>query len=117
MALSNGQIFTLLDKLIEQTRFGNATWIPTDSEYEYEFNGSAASVRITSIDSDGLYPIGIAILNQDGNRVRYWVVEGRSENPSEEAFDNRARALWELVVSQTDPVSSLIRDLDAMPPF
>lgn len=109
-------VFEFLDRLIEQTRYGNVRWVPTSSPWEYQWSGTEASVFIKSMDEDGLLPVGIAITNADGIRVNSWVVNTESA-PGEREFDRRVQELWSLVADEHDPVASLLRDLNNLPPF
>lgn len=109
-------IFALLDMLIEQTRFGNVKWQPTDEPFEWRFRGTEASVVLSTVDKDGELPVRLSIRNKDGRRASSWVVSDLSTS-EEAAFDTRVRELFRLVSTQEDPVASLIRDLDNMPPF
>lgn len=115
--VESGQaVFTLLDKLIEQTKFGNVQWVPGPEPYSWRFRGTEAAVILASVDKDGDLPVRLTIINKAGRRTNSWEV-GFQSSPEEEAFDVRVRELFRMVLSQGDPVGSLIRDLDNMPPF
>jgi hypothetical protein len=109
-------IFDLLDKLIKQTELRNAHWRATDRPYEWVFQGTNARVRLTSVDRDGDLPVTISILDENSRPINAWNVQEFSD-PEEEDFDDRVRHLWSLVSSADDKITSLIRDLDSMPPF
>jgi hypothetical protein len=116
MVHSPAIIFEMLDKLIQQTEFGNAKWERTDRAHEWAFQGTNALVKLTSVDSDGDFPIRLSIHDERGRQLNAWIVQYYSE-PNEEEFDSRVRTLWALVSSANDRILSLIRDLDNMPPF
>ena len=109
-------IFRLLDMVIDQTRMGNVKWETAEKPYEYRFRGTEAAITLTSIDRDGELPVRFSIFDKLGKIAGSWIVE--FNGPSEESeFDTRVQLLWSLVISQEDPVASLIRDLENMPPF
>ena len=114
--MSDESVFTLLDKLIEQTGFGNVKWMPTENRGEWNFRGTEASVMLTSVDKDNQLPVVLSIYNKDGRRTSSWLVDFHSA-PGEEEFDERVRQLFIAIRTAHDPVSSLIRDLENMPPF
>lgn len=109
-------VFDLLDRLLDQTRLGNVSWVATQRNFEWRFNGSEASIVLSSVDEDGYPPLSLAILNKDGRQTSSWTVSIVSE-PDEEEFDSRVRELFTIVSSSNNPMLSLIRDLDNLPPF
>lgn len=114
MAEADG-IFRLLDKLIEQTEFGNLEWT-SQSPFEWSWRGTEAAIVLRSVDGDGDYPVRISILDKHGAVASSWIVLHTS-TPEERAFDNRVRRLWEIVSSGRSAIASLLKDLDDLPPF
>jgi len=108
-------IFRLLDELISQTKLRNITWEP-EGLWTFEYRGSDAKVVLASIDQDGELPLSIEISSLTSGVRNIWKVELVS-GPSERAFDDKVRELWGLVSNQHDPIASLLRDLENLPPF
>ncbi len=111
------QLIAMLRGLVTQTELGNVKWQERGGGGTYRWTGSTASVGLEAVDGDGMFPIRLSIYDANGRRVHSWVTEETTEDGGARMWDDLVRRLWDLVHNARDPVISILKDLDALPPF
>lgn len=126
-----------LDLLIAQTSFGNVRWAERWSGDGWQYAATDSVVEIFPRDGDGDLPYILKVSSLNGSQANAWTAYGsgigaEGETPSwdwiqdpgapeaaPEWLASRVRNLWEVVNEQvgTDPVVSMLTDLEALPPF
>lgn len=112
---TGAQLFSMIRSLITQTELGNVRWDEIEP-YVHRFVGSGSAAQIESVDRDGDFPLRFSVLNSDGSRFKSWITDFRTSGDGGRQWDDQVRKLWHLV-SQKDPVVTLLEDLENLPPF
>ena len=119
-------IIKWLDLLIEQTTYGNVPWRQHRSRDQYAFTAAdGSSVYISSRDNDKMLPYVLAVATPDGDVTDRWIVygdgveQGDEEDAAPDWIASRARRLYGIVRKHfaSDPIESMLAELDGMPPF
>jgi hypothetical protein len=114
------QIEKWLRLLAEQTRHGNVKWHRRAGRWDFVAYFPSGNVSITSVDGDGLYPLLVEVVDEEGQPEGSWLLETAGPDsgfPAELAA--RIDGLWEAVrdAQGGSIITSMIDELEQMPPF
>lgn len=106
----------LLTMLAQQTKLGNVVWEPDGDPFSFTWQGNNASVALYSINEDGRFPVRLAVFDSEGEEVQGWTTEDE-QTEKEGTWDYVVSDLWREITGYTDPIRSLVQDLERLPPF
>jgi hypothetical protein len=112
------QAIKMLQALVEQTRLGNARWERLDSPTQtYSWVAGEAAIVLRAANEAGRYPVTLEVWSLGNDAPTYSWNTHETSNAEEVQWDELVRELWSLVSEVDDPVITLLRHLDSMPPF
>ncbi len=110
-------LFKMVRALTRQTELGNIRWTEESQGGDYLWTGTSASVELEAVDLDYSFPIKFSVYDGSGILYGRWVTHAETELGEGKAWDDEVRKLWAVVHKVRDPVSDILKDLEALPPF